>query len=235
MPPNLLKVPPTFATERSLLLNGNQHIAGVDEVGVGAIAGPIVAAAVILPLPTPGETFDRDLDRLTQRLRGIQDSKYLYRDQKERLFARIHEVGAVVGIGTVEVPELSTIQNQTLAASIATARALAALTLAPDFVLIDGRVSVATPAIPSVTITKIRGATTSISIAAASIIASVVFTRIMVAYGTRYPLYGFEHHRGYPSPGHIAALAQYGPSPIHHPHNKLVQTVESSSATQSCG
>lgn len=228
MPPNLPKVPPTFATERTLLLAGQQQLAGFNEVGVGAIAGPVIAAAVVLPLPVPGVNFDQELMLLANRLGEVQDSKYLYRDHKERLYPLICEVALAVGVGIVDVPELSALRNQTRAASIAMTRALETLSVSPDVVLLDGLIRLETSAIPSVTITKLRGATTSISIAAASIVASVTFTRIMVDYGAFYPVYRFHEHRGYPSPAHVAALTRYGPSPIHHPHNKLVQNVAGS-------
>ena len=224
MAPNCVKPPPTFAIERACLVAGYGLIAGVDEVGVGAIAGPLIAAAVVLPLPHHGSGLDHELAWLASFLAEVRDSKQLKREQRERLAALISVAAApYIGIGVVEVPELGRIGNQARATSVATARALDALPTPPDIVLLDGTTAIDTGELPSVVVGKRWNGTTSVSIAAASIIASVTHHRIMVEYGTLYPTYGFQRHDGNPSPAHVAALAQDGPSPVHHPHHRLVR------------
>jgi len=221
---NLVKPPPTLALERSLIVAGKQRIAGVDEVGVGAIAGPLVAAAVALPLPGDGPRLDEELEALARRLGEVRDSKQLKSDQRERLAALVRAVVEPhVGIAVIEVPELDCIGNQTRAAALATARALAALPSPPDIVLLDGTVIIVGADVPSVAVPKLYNGTTSLSIAAASLVASAAHHRLMIDYGARYPTYGFERHNGHVSPAHLAALERHGPSPIHHRHHRLVQ------------
>jgi len=224
MAPNCVKPPPTFAVEHACLVAGYGLIAGVDEVGVGAIVGPLIAAAVVLPLPHHGSGLDHELAWLASLLAEVRDSKQLKREQRERLAALISVAAAPhIGIGVVEVPELGRIGNQARATSVATARALDALPTPPDIVLLDGTTAIDTGELPSVVVGKRWNGTTSVSIAAASIIASVTHHHIMVEYGTLYPTYGFQRHDGNPSPAHVAALAHDGPSPVHHPHHRLVR------------
>jgi len=222
---NLVKPPPTLALERSLIVAGKHKIAGVDEVGVGAIAGPLVAVAVVLPLPGDGLHLDGELERLTRLLGEVRDSKQLKADQRERLAALVRAVAEPhVGVAVVDVPELNRIANQTRATAVATARALDALPAPPDIVLLDGTVTIGSADMPSVLTPKLYNGTTSLSIAAASLVASAAHHRLMTDYGVRYPAYGFERHNGHVSPAHLAALARHGPSPIHHQHNRTVQS-----------
>jgi ribonuclease HII len=221
---NLVAPPPSLDLERGLALEGTRRIAGTDEVGVGAIAGPVVAAAVVLPLPVPGERFEEELARLASTLAGVRDSKQIRGREQERLFDLIHAVASLdVGIGVVRVHELFALANQTRAAQLATARALRALPSPPDHVLLDGGMTLADATVPSTAVSRVHHNTTSLSIAAASVVATIAIHRIMRAYGDRYPMYGFQRHHGYPSPAHLAALAAHGPSPVHHPHNATVR------------
>ncbi len=224
---NLVKPLPTLALERSLIVAGKRRIAGVDEVGVGAIAGPLVAAAVALPLPGDGPRLDEELEALTRLLREVRDSKQLKSDQREQLAALVRAVAEPhVGVAVVDVPELDRIGNQARAAAVATARALNALSVPPDMVLLDGTVTIAGADMLSRAVPKLYNGTTSLSIAAASVVASAAHHRLMVAYGNQYPVYGFERHSGHVSPAHLAALARHGPSLIHHRRNRLVQAAQ---------
>lgn len=183
--------------ERRLWKQGLAAIAGVDEVGVGPMAGPVVAAAVIFP----PETF----------IKGVHDSKQLTPERRERLYPLIRERAAAVGVGRAAVNEIDEL-NVYWAAMLACERAIRALGRAPDHVLMDGR------AIPGLKLpqTKIVGGDRkSFCIAAASIIAKVTRDRIMVAYDAEFPGYGFADHKGYCTADHFAALARLGPSPIH--------------------
>lgn len=225
MPHNLIKPRPTLATERDLLLRGRRLIAGVDEVGVGAIAGPLVAAAVILPLPDSGPDLDQALERLAGALVDVRDSKQLRGYEQERLYILVRElVGWHVGVGIVGVPELELIRNQMRAVEVATLRALEALPEPPDFALLDGKLSPDALLIPHASVAKVYNGTPSLSIAAASIVANVTYRRIMAGYAEIYPQYGFDRQAGYPSPAHLSALARHGPSPIHHRHNRIVRS-----------
>ena len=216
---------PTFELERTLLLEGKRHIAGVDEVGVGAIAGPLIAVAVAFPLPVPDldPDFELHLQELAVQLKEVRDSHHLYRDQRERLFSVVEAVAQIqIGFGVIEVAELGQINNQERAGILARTRALAALPTIPDFALLDGKVRIEGD-IPSMQVLKVKNGTPSFTIAAASIIAGVTHQRLMQEQDKLYPQYGFAHHTGNISPKHLEALAQYGPSPIHHLHNRIVQ------------
>ncbi|HEX2914011.1 MAG TPA: ribonuclease HII [Chloroflexia bacterium] len=216
---------PTLELERALLLEGKHHIAGVDEVGVGAIAGPLIAVAVALPLPDLGSDFEVRLKELADRLREVRDSHHLYKDQRERLFTLVQEVAqSQIGFGVIEVAELGQINNQEQAAILARTRAVDALSTTPDFALLDGKVRIES-AIPYAQIPKVGHGTPSLTIAAASIIAGVTHQHLMQAQDKLYPQYGFVRHTGNISPKHLEALAQYGPSPIHHLHNRIVKDI----------
>lgn len=226
MPKNMIKPKPTLVAERALLLQGKRRIAGIDEVGVGAIAGPLIAATVILPLPKPGEDFDRELERLAELLTEVRDSKQVRTALTEHLDALIRELAEpLVGLGIVEVAELNELGNQQVATQLASKRALAMLPLPPDHVLYDGGVKPASEAIPWTCIPKVFNGTSSLSIAAASILAAVQRRILMRNVSKHYPVYGFHQHTGYPSPAHLAALADYGPCPLHHTHNKIIRSL----------
>lgn len=214
---------PTLELERALLLEGKHHIAGVDEVGVGAIAGPLIAVAVALPLPASGSDFEVRFKELADRLSQVRDSHHLYKDQREKLFSVVQEVaGSQIGLGVIEVAELGELGNQERAAILARTRAIAALSILPDVILLDGRVRIEST-IPSIQVSKVGHGTPSLTIAAASIFAGVTHQRLMQEQDKLYPQYGFAKHTGNISPKHLAALAEYGPCPIHHLHNRVVQ------------
>ena len=171
-------------------------IAGIDEAGRGPLAGPVVAAAVVLP---PG-----------QRFRGLDDSKRVKEADRERLYAEIvaHAQGWAIGVADVEEIDAVNILQATRRAM---ARAVADLTPPPDLLLVD---AVVVPCgVPQHALVK--GDQRSASIAAASIIAKVTRDRVMAEYERRYPGYGFGRHKGYPTAAHRRALQALGPTPIH--------------------
>jgi ribonuclease HII len=188
---------PDLRHERKLWRTGIETVAGVDEAGVGPMAGPVVAAAVIFQ----PETF----------IKGVHDSKQLLAGQLEELHVKIRERALTFGIGVAEVEEIDRL-NIYWATMRAIERALAALKRAPEHVLIDGR-KVPGLAIPQTHI--VGGDRKSFCIAAASILAKVTRDRIMTAYDDQYPGYGFAQHKGYCTADHFQLLEQLGPSPIH--------------------
>lgn len=183
--------------ERKLIRQGKKNIAGIDEAGRGPLAGPVVAAAVIL------KEF-----RFKNR---IDDSKKLTRISREKAFAEI--IGkAHIGIGIVGEKEIDSI-NILKATLKAMQMAVSDLRRTPDHVLIDG---ISTP--PGISCPKtliINGESHSLSIACASIIAKVTRDFIMAYYDSLYPEYGFGRHKGYGTKMHYGALDVYGPSPVH--------------------
>ena len=183
--------------EQSARQNGFTVIAGVDEAGRGPLAGPVVAAAVILP-----EGFHSS---------EITDSKALSEKKREALFAVIYRHAAAIGIGIVDAVEIDRV-NILRASLRAMAFAVANLRPAPDYLLIDGNCRVLCEAhqeaIP-------KGDARSLSIAAASIVAKVTRDRFMARYHEEYPVFGFDRHKGYPTAAHKAAIRSHGPCPIH--------------------
>ena len=173
------------------------YICGIDEVGRGPLAGPVVAGAVILP---------KDCDILY-----INDSKKLTAAKREELYDEIMEKAVAAGIGMVSPQRIDEI-NILQATYEAMRQAIAQLSPQPDLLLNDA-VTIPKVAIPQVPI--IKGDAKSISIGAASIIAKVTRDRMMVYYDSIYPEYGFASNKGYGSAEHIAALKKYGPTPIH--------------------
>ena len=172
------------------------HVAGVDEAGRGPLAGPVVAAAVILGPRVPF---------------GLGDSKQKTARQRERLYVAILDSAFAVGIGQAEVAEIDDL-NILRASLCAMQRAVAALSAAPDEVLVDGNQC---PAMPVPVRAIVGGDASEPAISAASIIAKVTRDRLMLALDRDYPLYGFARHKGYPTPDHLAALAAHGVSPVH--------------------
>lgn len=189
--------PDTQKFERTAYGNGFTCIAGIDEVGRGPLAGPVMAAAVILPAGLS--------------IIGVDDSKKLTHDKREKLFEIIMAQAISVGIGTVSPVEIDRI-NILQATRRAMLMAVQQLSPQPDYLLIDG-ISTIDSAIPQKTIKK--GDSLSISIAAASIIAKVTRDRLMVELDATYPGYGFSGHKGYGSAAHMEAIRVLGPSPIH--------------------
>ena len=183
--------------ENHYLMKGYKYIVGVDEAGRGPLAGPVVAAAVILP-----QAFLHT---------SIKDSKKLTKKKREELFTLIHEVARSVGVGIVDERKIEEI-NILNAALLAMKTAISALEKKPDFILVDGNVKLNTD-IPQKTIKK--GDSKSISIAASSIIAKVTRDRIMYQYHRTYPSYNFESHKGYGTKEHIEAIKKHGIIKIH--------------------
>jgi ribonuclease HII len=187
----------TLAFEQHARRSGYHLVAGIDEAGRGALSGPVMAAAVILP------------DGL--RLPGVDDSKKLSPNTRERLFDVIMSQALSVGIGTGD-PELIDRINILQATRHAMREAVLHLTPRPDFLLIDGINTIDSP-IHQKTIKK--GDSLSLSIAAASIIAKVSRDRLMRELDARYPGYGFAEHKGYGCLSHMEAIRQLGPTAVH--------------------
>jgi ribonuclease HII len=183
--------------EEQARVRGYRAVAGLDEAGRGPLAGPVVAAAVILP-----ETFD---------LPGLTDSKQLSEKARERLYPLIREQALAVGVGVARAEEIDRI-NILQATLRSMERAVRRLGVSPDFLLIDGNVPVPL-AVPQQTLVK--GDARSLSIAAASVVAKVVRDRIMVSLDRLHPGYGFSGHKGYGCAAHREAIIRLGPSPCH--------------------
>ena len=183
---------------------GYKRIAGIDEAGRGALAGPVIAAAVILPL-------NCNID-------GLKDSKQLTPKQRDLLADQIHNVALSVGIGSADnrVVDRLNILKATL---FAMQNAIEKLTPQPDYLLVDG-INLPTTDIPGEAIPK--GDSLSSAIAAASIIAKTTRDRIMIELDRTYPNYGFQRHKGYPTSQHRQAIAQFGASDIHRRTFKLL-------------
>jgi ribonuclease HII len=201
---------PDLSHETDARTAGFLRVAGVDEAGRGPLAGPVVAAAVVLE---PG-----------RMPAGLDDSKKLGARTRERLFAELMAV-AEVGIGTASVEEIDSL-NILRAAHLAMERALAALAPSPDLALVDG--NLLPRALPCPGRALVGGDARCLSIAAASVVAKVTRDRIMVDLAQQHPGYGWERNMGYPSAAHRAALARLGPTPHHRRsfrpvHNILYQ------------
>ncbi len=173
------------------------YICGIDEVGRGPLAGPVVAGAVILP---------HDCDLLY-----LNDSKQLSAKKREELYPQIMEKAVAVGLGFVGPERIDEI-NILQATYEAMRQAIQNLSVRPDILLND---AVTIPGVDIRQVPIIKGDAKSISIAAASIVAKVTRDRLMVQYDELYPQYGFASNMGYGAAKHIAALKEYGPTPIH--------------------
>ena len=194
-----------FHLEREHHARGLTRLAGVDEAGRGPLAGPVVAAAAVLPVEWVTEGLPESLLRLN-------DSKQLTEKIREELFAAIHsETQIHFGIGIIDSALIDDI-NILQATHRAMNAALAQLDPPAAHVLVDGR-PVPTLATPQTAI--IKGDAKSHSIAAASILAKVTRDRLMREYHKQWPEYGFAQHKGYGTAAHLAALKQHGPCPIH--------------------
>jgi ribonuclease HII len=183
--------------ERELWAEGFARVAGVDEAGVGPLAGPVVAAAVVFP---PGEG-----------LRGVDDSKRLDPGARDELAGRIRESASWWAVGRVDPLEIDRI-NVYQASLEAMRRALQGLAEPPDYVLLDGRGAIGIE-IPHEVI--VGGDAACHAIAAASILAKTARDALMVGYDEQYPGYGFASHKGYPTEAHRDAIRRLGPCAIH--------------------
>jgi ribonuclease HII len=186
-----------WAYEKEARLNGYDAVAGIDEAGRGPLAGPVVAASVILP-----DAFS---------VSGVQDSKKISPKKRETLFDEIHQHAIAVGVGIVDPVDIDRI-NILQASLMAMAISVQNLKSEPDFLMIDGifLISIDLPqkAIP-------KGDSLSVSIAAASIVAKVTRDRIMEKYAKEYPEFNFAQHKGYPTKAHKEAIRKHGVCPIH--------------------
>ena len=184
---------------------GARRVAGVDEAGRGPLAGPVVAAAVLF-----GRAF---LEAEAQNsLAGLDDSKKLPAARREFFHALLTACPhARIGVGSASVAEIDAL-NILRATHLAMARALAQLAPPPDLALVDG---LPVKGLPVPHRAVIGGDAASLSIAAASVIAKVTRDRLMVALAAEFPTYGFERHKGYGTPEHLAALRRHGPCPAH--------------------
>lgn len=195
-------VAPTLRFERELLRQGFERIAGVDEVGRGSLAGPVVAASVILPI--------RSRSRM-RRLAGLDDSKVLTGAQREMLYTSIAEIALAIGIGwashhVVDRDGIAAANRRALLRAVSNCPRL------PDALLLD---HFALPQCPLPQLPLTHGDSLSLSIAAASVVAKVIRDRWMTRCDRIFPGYGFSGHKGYGTPGHRDALRRLGPCKLH--------------------
>lgn len=189
---------PDDAEERAARAAGYACVCGIDEAGRGPLAGPVVAAAVVLP---PGLA-----------LPGLNDSKKLTARRREALYTQLREDARVlIGVGLAAAAEIDRL-NILRATHVAMARAVLSLPSTPDFCLIDG---LPVPQFPLPQRALVKGDARCLSIAAASIVAKVTRDRLMQDLAQQYPGYGFEKHAGYGTAAHLAALRRLGPCPEH--------------------
>ena len=216
---DLTQPPPLGAIEEETYGRGFRCIAGLDEVGRGPLAGPVVAAAVILP-----RGFSHP---------DVKDSKLLSPGQREMLVPIIKQTAVTWALGIVEVEEIDRV-NILRASLLAMAKALKALRQAPDCLLIDGNQKIPAKFLPLRSNpgkfrlqqrTIVKGDQLCFSIAAASILAKVARDAMMVELDRAYPEYGFASHKGYSCVAHLDALRRFGPSPIHRRSFRPVREV----------
>ncbi len=196
-----MKLEPTLEEEMALLSQGYCSIAGVDEAGRGCLAGPVVAGAVILPLSDDCQTI----------FEGVRDSKQLTAQARNDLYEVIMQRALAVGVGMGSV-ELIDERNILQATKHAMRVAISQLSIQPQALLLD---ALLLPDIPLSQRSIIKGDALCLSIAAASIIAKVTRDRLMLQLHEQYPAYGFAQHKGYGTEAHLAALRQYGVTPLH--------------------
>ena len=187
----------TFSFERQLFSQGFNNVAGTDEAGRGPLAGPVVAACVILPADCAFSIF--------------KDSKKTTARERLRLYDLLFEMDAMIGIGYGTVEEIERL-NILQASLLAMKKAVSELAREPDFLLVDGKFPVPT-FIPQKSLVK--GESRSASIAAASIIAKEERDRLMEKYDAQYPGYNFSRHKGYPTAEHRRLIEEHGPCEIH--------------------
>lgn len=189
---------PDFELEKIALEKGCKFVCGVDEAGRGPLAGPVCAAAVILPTDT--------------EIIGLNDSKKLSEKKREALYDEIIEKALAYGIAYGSLEEIESL-NILEATYLAMNRAVESLSIKPDFCLIDGNRTPKGLQIPSATVVK--GDAKSCSIAAASILAKVTRDRLLLEYDEKYPEYNFKKHKGYGTKEHTELILKYGPCEIH--------------------
>jgi ribonuclease HII len=186
-----------YEHDKSLRKKGFLRIAGIDEAGRGPLAGPVVAAAVVL--------------KEGIRIAGLRDSKKVPEKEREILFHKIQSSSKDIGIGIVSNEEIDRL-NILRATKLSMQLAVENLSMPPDILIID---ALSLPSVPIRQLSPIRGESVSASVAAASIIAKFVRDKIMLDYHCQYPDYNFEKHKGYSTREHLDMLQVYGPCPIH--------------------
>lgn len=189
---------PDYEFEKAAVNSGFSCICGVDEAGRGPLAGPVCAAAVILPAGAAIE--------------GLDDSKKLTEKKRERLYDIIKQTAVAYSVAYGTLEEIETV-NILEATYLAMNRAIEGLSVKPDFALIDGNRVPRGIKIPCETIVK--GDSKSMSVAAASVLAKVTRDRLMLEYDKKYPEYNFKKHKGYGTKEHTELIKQYGPCEIH--------------------
>ena len=189
---------PDYEFEKAAVNSGFSCICGVDEAGRGPLAGPVCAAAVILP---EGAVIE-----------GLDDSKKLTEKKRERLYDIIKKTAVAYSVAYGTLEEIETV-NILEATYLAMNRAIEGLSVKPDFALIDGNRVPRGIKIPCETIVK--GDSKSMSVAAASVLAKVTRDRLMLEYDKKYPEYNFKKHKGYGTKEHTELIKQYGPCEIH--------------------
>lgn len=197
---SLLPPSPDFSFESSLWKNGCHYVAGIDEAGRGALAGPVVAAVVIFPADTSLKILD-----------GVRDSKEMTPSMRDQWAERLRELALAWGVGLATSQEIDAL-GIVPATRTAAQRAIDSLHVAPQHILLDYLFLPDSP-IPQTSL--IKGDARSMSIAAASVIAKTARDALLCDLDTQYPEYGFARHKGYGTAAHRAALASRGPSSIH--------------------
>ena len=197
-----------YRHDESIRTKGFPHIAGIDEAGRGPLAGPVVAAAVIL--------------KEDARIPGLRDSKKVPEHERETLFHEILASSLAVGTGIVGPDDIDRI-NILRATRFAMKLAVENLLMTPDFLIID---ALSLPSIPIKQLSPVKGESVSASVAAASIIAKVSRDRIMLDLDRQYPKYQFCKHKGYSTREHLEMLRLYGPCPVHRKTFFRVMTLE---------
>lgn len=190
---------PNRELEESLYAEGYQAVVGIDEVGKGAWAGPLAVGAVIIP---------RDGD-----MPGVRDSKTISERRREEMFDSVVRWCAVTSVGYASHAECDEL-GMAAAQRLATSRALSRLEVTPDAAVVDGNWDFVTPLVPRVEM-RVKGDTSCLSIAAASIMAKVTRDRLMRQLAEDYPQWSFDTNKGYPCHRHRTALQGYGPSAVH--------------------
>jgi ribonuclease HII len=197
-----------FQHDESLRKKGFARIAGIDEVGRGTLAGPVVSAAVIL--------------KEGIRIEGLRDSKKVPAKERETLFHKIQSSSTDIGIGIVDHDEIDKL-NILRATKLSMQRAIENLHTPPDLLIID---ALSLPSVPIRQLSPVKGESVSASVAAASIIAKCVRDKIMLDYHQKYPEYNFKKHKGYSTQEHLDMLKLYGPCAIHRKSFRRVMSLE---------
>jgi len=199
--PALLPKSPHLHHERALWANGLLWVAGVDEAGRGALAGPVAAAAVVLP----------QLTSLLQELSGVRDSKQMTAVQRGTWAQIIKHTAVTYGIGMASAGDIDRI-GIVPATQLAVSRAIERLAVCPDYILVD---YLNLPTIPIPQISLVKGDVYSLSIAAASIVAKTARDGLLVQLDEQFPGYGLGAHKGYGTASHLDAIQRLGPCPLH--------------------